>query len=118
MILTHHRAVDAVRREATTPRRNPPARDDACENSAGPGADQTTVDSSVATHVRHALSELPPAQHPTLALAYYRGYTQSEAALILGIPLGAVKSRTFGAMALLRERLGPPENAQCARRSG
>ena len=107
LTLTHHMAVDAVRREATVRRHTQPASDDDWELPPGPGADQAAVGAIIAGHVRDALAELPPAQRDILALAYYGGHTQSEVAAILGIPLGTVKSRTFTAMALLRERLEP-----------
>ena len=107
LTLAHHTAVDAVRREATVRRHTRPAIDDDRELPVGPGADRDAVAAVVAGHVRGALGELAPAQRETLALAYYGGYTQAEVAAILGIPLGTVKSRTFTAMALLRERLEP-----------
>ena len=108
LTLAHHTAVDAVRREATVRRHiRPGTADDHRDLPVGPGADQAAVGAVVAGHVRGALGELPPAQRETLALAYYGGYTQAEVAAILGIPVGTVKSRTFTAMALLRERLAP-----------
>jgi RNA polymerase sigma factor (sigma-70 family) len=108
LTLAHHTAVDAVRREATVRRHTRPgAAVDDLDLPGTPGADQAAVGAVVAGHVRGALGELPPAQRETLALAYYGGYTQAEVAAILGIPLGTVKSRTFTAMALLRERLAP-----------
>jgi RNA polymerase sigma-70 factor, ECF subfamily len=40
-----------------------------------------------------------------IELAYFAGYTQSELAERLAVPLGTIKSRTFAAMAALREAL-------------
>lgn len=107
LTLTHHTAVDAVRREATVRRHTRAASDDDWELPAGPGSDHAAVGAVVAGHVRDALAELAPAQRHVLALAYYGGYTQSEVAAALGVPLGTVKSRTFTAMAILRARLQP-----------
>ncbi|WP_285657995.1 sigma-70 family RNA polymerase sigma factor [Actinomycetospora sp. NBRC 106375] len=103
--LAHHIAVDAVRREAAIRRRTLSAGEDERELPAAPGADQAAIGSVVGANVRAALAALPPAQRQVLALAYYRGCTQSEIATTLGIPLGTVKSRTFAAMTSLRPAL-------------
>jgi RNA polymerase sigma-70 factor (ECF subfamily) len=55
--------------------------------------------------VRRALRQLPEAQQAVLELAYYQGFSSSEIAARLGIPLGTVKSRVAGGMARLREAL-------------
>jgi RNA polymerase sigma-70 factor (ECF subfamily) len=47
-----------------------------------------------ADEVRSALDNLPPPQLQVLEMAYFEGYTQSEIALALDIPLGTVKTRT------------------------
>ena len=104
LTLTHRKAVDAVRRDV---RRPAPLVDDARDVPSGPGADHAALASVVAGDLRGALARLPLPVRQTLALAYYGGYTQSEAAAILGIPLGTVKSRTATAMATLREQLRP-----------
>lgn len=60
--------------------------------------------------VQEALEQLPVEQQRVLALAYYGGFTQSEIARHLGIPLGTVKARTSRGLhrlsGLLRRRLG------------
>lgn len=106
--LTHHKAVDLVRREIAQQRRqhahavqqalDPPDPDD-------PAA--VAWQKMRATEVRAAVSELPDAQRQTLALAYFGGYTQSEIAELTCVPLGTVKTRTFSAMRRLRLRLAP-----------
>ncbi len=44
-------------------------------------------------HVRQALQELPPEQLKVLELAYFSGYTHTEIAELLDVPLGTVKGR-------------------------
>ena len=56
--------------------------------------------------MRDALALLTPVQRELLELAYFRGLAQTEIAAELGLPLGTVKSRTWCALARLREILG------------
>jgi RNA polymerase sigma-70 factor (ECF subfamily) len=52
--------------------------------------------------VRKALSELPAEQRQTIELAYYGGYSQSEIATAMEVPLGTVKGRVRIALDKLR----------------
>lgn len=47
-----------------------------------------------ADEVRGGLDSLPELQREVIELAYFEGYTQTEIALALDIPLGTVKTRT------------------------
>ena len=47
----------------------------------------------------------PGRPREALELAYYGGFSQSELAERLGVPLGTIKSRMFSGLARLRELL-------------
>lgn len=53
--------------------------------------------------VQAALEKLPPKQRDVLVLAVHQGLAYDEIAQILRIPVGTVKSRTFNALAALKE---------------
>jgi RNA polymerase sigma-70 factor (ECF subfamily) len=55
--------------------------------------------------VRKALDELPAEQRQTIELAYYAGYSQSEIATKMEVPLGTVKGRVRIALDKLRTSL-------------
>jgi RNA polymerase sigma factor (sigma-70 family) len=105
LTLVHRRAVDLVRRQA---RFN--ALPDQLEAMAPQSASAESTDDDVALRearrkVQAALATLSRAEREVLELAYWGGLTQSEIATALGIPSGTVKSRTFTALARLREAL-------------
>lgn len=104
--VTHHKAVDAVRREGN--RRKRLASEQALLEVAasGPGPDDETWQRLRADRTRAALRLLPAEQREVVLLAYYGGYTQREIADMTGLPLGTVKSRTLAAMRRLRDNLG------------
>ena len=106
LMITHHRAVDAVRREirrGAIPIEGVPAEH----------ADDEPRDDAwtrlVAHRVTDALALLPQLQREVLELTYFGGLSQSQAAGRLGRPLGTVKSRTHSALALMRAQLADLE---------
>ena len=60
-----------------------------------------------AQQVRRALETLPDDQQQVINLSYYQGYSQSEIAQRIQVPLGTVKSRMRLAMDKLRSELRP-----------
>lgn len=60
-----------------------------------------------ADEVRTALRQLPDIQRQVIELAYFDGYSQSEIAETLGIPLGTVKTRTSRGLQRLAGHLEP-----------
>ena len=72
---------------------------------AGPPVEEQAWQGVAREQVRRAMAQLPDPHREVLELAYFAGYTQSELAERLALPIGTVKSRTFAAMSALRELL-------------
>jgi RNA polymerase sigma factor (sigma-70 family) len=104
--LAHHKAVDAVRRQASWQRRQDLVMTDGLADAAmAPDPAELAIESLRAAEVRTAVDDLPGPQRQALLLAYFAGYTQTEIAALTGVPLGTVKTRTLAAMRRLRLRL-------------
>jgi len=107
LTLVHRRAVDLVRREQR--RHAEPLGDHAALAESGERTDEAAWLRFERERVQGALAQLPDPQRETLELAYYGGYSQSELAERLGVPLGTIKSRMFAGLSRLRELLDDSE---------
>jgi RNA polymerase sigma-70 factor (ECF subfamily) len=103
--MTHHRAVDVVRREENLRRWR--TSEEGLELEADPkvGVEAEVEASERRAEVRAALGELPAAQREALMLAYFGGYTQREVAALVGVPLGTVKTRMAAGMRKMKGSL-------------
>jgi len=113
LTITHHRAIDELRRRRTQPETDGLQEQlAAAEQPEGdPSASLAQVEEREA--VQRALAQLPPAQRKPIEMAYYGGMTQVEIALALHEPLGTVKTRMRLGMQKLRGLLaGRDEDAR------
>ncbi len=90
--IVHNQAIDQIRSAAS--RRRIQDRVEATASFAQPSeAFSEAWRNSQRSQVRKALKDLPAEQLQVLELAYYSGYTHTEIADLLGLPLGTVKGR-------------------------
>ncbi|MER6355053.1 sigma-70 family RNA polymerase sigma factor [Streptomyces sp. NPDC001634] len=98
--VARHLVIDAHRaRKARPPEVDGEALERVAEQT--PGEDQ--IEQALQSWaVADAIRTLSPDHRAVLLETYYRGRTMAEAADVLGIPLGTVKSRTYYALHALR----------------
>jgi RNA polymerase sigma-70 factor, ECF subfamily len=104
--VAHHRAIDAMRRGRV--RDLPRAADeDAAERlESGERTDVEAARREEAGTVRAALATLPGEQSRVIELAYFGGFSQTEIAEMVQVPLGTVKGRMRLGLMKLRAELG------------
>ena len=109
MGMSHHRAVDAVRREEASRRRA----EETLPEAPDPDPAEAVVEElglpQERAAVRDALDQLPREQRQVIELMYYDGLSQSMISERLSLPLGTVKSRTLLGMRRLRAALAGME---------
>jgi RNA polymerase sigma-70 factor (ECF subfamily) len=105
--IAHHRAINA-RTRGSEPVHDP------IHEAETLIADSPPLFESVMQHATHgqiraALHQLPDSQRETLELVFYHALSGSEAAHVLGVASGTVKSRLHRALATLRRLLKEAE---------
>ena len=103
LAITHHRAIDIVRRRrSSVPLPDSETTDEALRV---PDVWREVARAADADTVRAAMAELPREQREAIELAYFGGLTQAEIALRLSAPLGTIKSRVRLGLQQLRRQL-------------
>lgn len=106
IMVTRSRAIDRLRARR---HRSSEAEVDALQDkpAATPTPEESTIAGEQQRRVRAALAVLPDSQRQLIELAWYGGYSHSELAGKMGLPLGTVKTRLRMALARLRQLLDP-----------
>ena len=104
--VVHKRAIDAFRRGVVREGRN--VSDEGLAEQL-PAAERTEIEVArrdEASQVRGELGKLPAEQRQVIELAYFGGFTHTQIADMLGMPLGTVKGRMRLALEKMRDGLG------------
>jgi RNA polymerase sigma-70 factor (ECF subfamily) len=105
LTMTHRRAVDRIRASQKSHERDLKIGIRDMERDFD-GVSESVEIRLENERVKRAMSRLTSLQREAVILAYYGGYSHSEMAQILGIPLGTVKTRLRDGMIRLRDELG------------
>jgi RNA polymerase sigma-70 factor, ECF subfamily len=104
----HNRAIDALRRGVVRRERGIEEEQVARRLAASDCTEAEVVRREEAGLVRTVLGELPSEQRQVIELAYFGGFTHSEIAEMLELPVGTVKGRMRLGLTKLRVALGHP----------
>lgn len=105
MTIAHRRGVDRVRSAEATSRRDSSYHDQSQTLPHDSTAEAATT-ALEAKRVRTAMQSLTDVQREALELAYFGGYTHTEVASMLDLPVGTAKTRIRDGLIRLRDTLG------------
>lgn len=114
--MTHHKAVDAVRREENHRQRRTTIETMEFRPSGTPESADEVFGVLRRERVREVVQELPDIQREALVLAYFGGYTQREIAKLTDTPLGTVKTRMLAGLRRMGTALDTAVNVDDAAR--
>ncbi|QNE47833.1 sigma-70 family RNA polymerase sigma factor [Glaciihabitans sp. INWT7] len=105
LTMAHRRAVDRIRSSQSGRDRDVKIgiRDFVSDYDNVADTVETTIEHE---RVKEAMSQLTELQRQAVTLAYYGGYSHSEVAAMLSVPIGTVKTRLRDGMIRLRDELG------------
>lgn len=103
--IVHHRTIDALRRSLVHERRRASAEGIEERHESAELTDVEAVRREEAREVRAALSSLPGEQSRVIELAYYGGFTHTQIAEMLEMPVGTVKGRMRLGLEKMRREL-------------
>ena len=105
--MTRNRSIDLLRREEIRPMKHSVGWADAPNEPVDDAVSPEAVaqQKMQIERVRTAIASLPESQQEVLALAYFKGYSHSEIARELDLPLGTTKARIRSGMQKLRALL-------------
>jgi len=105
LTIVHRKSVDRIRSAEASTRR-----DTAYSEQNQPVDHDSTAEAAHASlearRVRAALESLTPVQREALELAYFGGYTHTEVATMLDLPVGTAKTRIRDGLIRLRDTMG------------
>ena len=104
--IVHHRAIDGLRRNLVHQRRRASAEGIEEVHEAAERTDVEAARREEARTVRAAMEELPGEQLQVIELAYFGGFTHTQIAEMLEMPVGTVKGRMRLGLEKLRRQLG------------
>ena len=105
LTMAHRRAIDRIRSSQSGRDRDVKIgiRDYVSDYDNVADMVETTIEHE---RVKEAMTQLTELQRQAVSLAYYGGYSHSEVAAMLSVPIGTVKTRLRDGMIRLRDELG------------